>query len=301
PTKPISSPVQQDLYIGQRVAVDSMGIVGTLKFLGEAEFKEGYWAGIQLDILGSGKNDGSVKGTSESQEQLDHLFGESIRQAPNEAVMKLHQLQLRVEVLEAENRLLKPDDSQPKTDTKIMELETEQMNLMTERDKTETHLVQEYQERVRSLNETIDELKRAGLESIELYESSVEMNRVDREALNASLADERRKVALLEAERAELHNAGREAIQTYEATIAEIKKERESLIQEQNAKREALEATIQKKENEHKRQIASLNRDISELEGLIESKVFKEADLEEALDKERKTIKKLQMELQDLK
>jgi dynactin complex subunit len=49
-------------YVGERVAVDSMGIVGTLKFLGEAEFKEGYWAGIQLDILGSGKNDGSVKG-----------------------------------------------------------------------------------------------------------------------------------------------------------------------------------------------------------------------------------------------
>ena len=44
------------------VAVDSMGIVGTLRFLGEAEFKEGYWAGIQLDIVGSGKNDGSVKG-----------------------------------------------------------------------------------------------------------------------------------------------------------------------------------------------------------------------------------------------
>ncbi|CEJ00607.1 hypothetical protein RMCBS344292_14659 [Rhizopus microsporus] len=633
-TKPISSPVQQDLYIGQRVAVDSMGIVGTLKFLGEAEFKEGYWAGIQLDILGSGKNDGSVKGvryfscppqtglfvlaskvtpldqdsdsvrslsppstksrtvrqigltttqlqhqqqkpmnarppslhtpvtspissnrqsirslpqvqsptpshyrgipspavtptnqsslqddyyndaifsppneemiadtpipatvasTSESQEQLDHLFGESIRQAPNEAVMKLHQLQLRVEVLEAENRLLKPDGSQPKTDvdkseaehkamvqdlleehekkqknweqkqqelqqaiqrleTKIMELETEQMNLMTERDKTvfeatavrkeksilehkvqeleskiaeaeaataaaqasertllektkalqqqmnttnhyfqpgvdqndsaerqmklememeeahekmnslreaarakdmflgqlseqvehyrnaveekereirrikadadrhvrekdrvleelkeleakwlahqdctskesfdklkkdynalkenyqkETHLVQEYQERVRGLNETIDELKRAGLESIELYESSVEMNRVDREALNASLADERRKVALLEAERAELHNAGREAIQTYEATIAEIKKERESLIQEQNAKREALEATIQ-----------SLKQEIEQLMNNAATE-----DLKDVWEKERKRL-----------
>jgi dynactin complex subunit len=39
-----------------------MGIVGTLKFLGEAEFKEGFWAGIQLDLVGSGKNDGSVKG-----------------------------------------------------------------------------------------------------------------------------------------------------------------------------------------------------------------------------------------------
>lgn len=50
------------LYIGERVAVDSMGIVGTLRFLGEAEFKEGVWAGIQLDIQGTGKNDGSVKG-----------------------------------------------------------------------------------------------------------------------------------------------------------------------------------------------------------------------------------------------
>ncbi|KAI9480684.1 MAG: hypothetical protein EXX96DRAFT_563759 [Benjaminiella poitrasii] len=53
---------QQTLYLDDRVVVDSLGVVGTLKFLGETEFKEGYWAGIQLDILGSGKNDGSVKG-----------------------------------------------------------------------------------------------------------------------------------------------------------------------------------------------------------------------------------------------
>jgi hypothetical protein len=53
---------QPTFYIGERVAVESMGVVGTLKFLGEAEFKEGYWAGIQLDIPGTGKNDGSVKG-----------------------------------------------------------------------------------------------------------------------------------------------------------------------------------------------------------------------------------------------
>ena len=66
--KPTSKPTNRlslsinKLYIGERVAVDSMGIVGTLKFLGEAQFKEGCWAGIQLDIVGSGKNDGSVKG-----------------------------------------------------------------------------------------------------------------------------------------------------------------------------------------------------------------------------------------------
>jgi hypothetical protein len=59
---PPPPPMPNMPYVGERVAVDSMGIVGTLKFLGEAEFKEGYWAGIQLDILGQGKNDGSVKG-----------------------------------------------------------------------------------------------------------------------------------------------------------------------------------------------------------------------------------------------
>lgn len=59
PTRRLSS---NTLYIGDRVAVDSMGIIGTLKFLGETEFKEGVWAGIQLDLNGSGKNDGSVKG-----------------------------------------------------------------------------------------------------------------------------------------------------------------------------------------------------------------------------------------------
>lgn len=62
PRSSIISPTKNQLYIGERVAVDSMGIVGTLKFLGDADFKEGYWAGIQLDIVGSGKNDGSVKG-----------------------------------------------------------------------------------------------------------------------------------------------------------------------------------------------------------------------------------------------
>ena len=62
------SPIQRSnssngqLRVGERVAVDSMGIVGTLQFLGTTQFKEGVWAGIQLDIVGTGKNDGSVRG-----------------------------------------------------------------------------------------------------------------------------------------------------------------------------------------------------------------------------------------------
>jgi hypothetical protein len=50
------------LHVGQRVAVHSLGVCGTLRYLGPTEFKSGIWAGVELDIIGTGKNDGSVNG-----------------------------------------------------------------------------------------------------------------------------------------------------------------------------------------------------------------------------------------------
>ncbi|KAG0165520.1 hypothetical protein DFQ28_008625 [Apophysomyces sp. BC1034] len=50
------------LIVGQRVSVASLGIVGTLRFVGETKFKPDIWTGIELDLVGSGKNDGSVQG-----------------------------------------------------------------------------------------------------------------------------------------------------------------------------------------------------------------------------------------------
>ncbi|KAF7723146.1 hypothetical protein EC973_002328 [Apophysomyces ossiformis] len=50
------------LIVGQRVSVASLGIVGTLRFVGETKFKPDIWTGIELDLVGAGKNDGSVQG-----------------------------------------------------------------------------------------------------------------------------------------------------------------------------------------------------------------------------------------------
>ncbi|KAI8382292.1 hypothetical protein BD560DRAFT_444221 [Blakeslea trispora] len=97
---------------------------------------------------------------------------------------------------------------------------------------------------VKELEKTVDELKLAGMESIELYESSVEMNRVDREAINASLADERRKVNSLELECEDLRKTALDAIEAYESTIEEMKKERALQHEEQTMKREAMQSTI---------------------------------------------------------
>lgn len=49
------------IIIGDRVVVPSTGQKGTLRYWGTTEFKEGLWAGIELDE-NSGKNDGSVHG-----------------------------------------------------------------------------------------------------------------------------------------------------------------------------------------------------------------------------------------------
>ncbi|KAJ1642779.1 hypothetical protein IWQ61_010594, partial [Dispira simplex] len=60
-----SSPavLAQKFNVGERVQVPSMGLAGTLKFLGPVHFKPGVWAGVHLDQDGQGKNDGVVKGT----------------------------------------------------------------------------------------------------------------------------------------------------------------------------------------------------------------------------------------------
>ncbi|CDH48503.1 hypothetical protein RO3G_09301 [Lichtheimia corymbifera JMRC:FSU:9682] len=114
----------------------------------------------------------------------------------------------------------------------------------------ESNVVADYRARIESLEQSVDELKRAGMESIELYESSVELHRVDMEAIKASLDDERRKVIALEEERESLRKAGLEAIETYEATIEELKKERSETSEKSGRTQQEMQATIDKLKQE---------------------------------------------------
>ncbi|CAG8662531.1 11513_t:CDS:2, partial [Gigaspora rosea] len=59
-----ASPSLSQFSIGDRVVAESMNIVGTLRFLGPIDIKPGTWAGVEVDIPGTGKNDGSVNGKS---------------------------------------------------------------------------------------------------------------------------------------------------------------------------------------------------------------------------------------------
>lgn len=52
--------IQDQLHIGDRVQVNSYH--GIVRFIGTTSFKAGTWAGIELETVGLGKNDGSVDG-----------------------------------------------------------------------------------------------------------------------------------------------------------------------------------------------------------------------------------------------
>ena len=47
--------------IGDRVYISSTGQSGTLRYWGNTAFRDGLWAGIELDDE-TGKNDGTVQG-----------------------------------------------------------------------------------------------------------------------------------------------------------------------------------------------------------------------------------------------
>lgn len=145
------------------------------------------------------------------------------------------------ELKEVEQKWLAHQDCTPKEQFDKIRKE---YNQLKEKHSRESALVEEYRERIQQLQVSVDELKRAGMESIELYESSVEMHRVDLEAINATLADERRKVTSLELKCDELKQAGLDTIEAYEATVEELKKDRSVQYEEYTTQRDALQSTI---------------------------------------------------------
>ncbi|KAG0172396.1 hypothetical protein DFQ28_005122 [Apophysomyces sp. BC1034] len=62
PTQKSNTTAPSQLIVGERVTVPSLSIIGTLRFVGATKFKPGLWTGIELDVLGAGKNDGCVQG-----------------------------------------------------------------------------------------------------------------------------------------------------------------------------------------------------------------------------------------------
>ncbi|KAG0168402.1 hypothetical protein DFQ28_005481 [Apophysomyces sp. BC1034] len=171
----------------------------------------------------------------------------------------------------------------------------------------ETAVVEDYRKRIETLEQSVDELKHAGMESIELYESSIDIQRIDMEAINADLMDERRKVATLKVEQEELRNAGVDAIEAYEATIKELRKEHGMAVEEHNRKREDLQMTIDKLKQEIEQLVNASNQteEVEKIKDVWESerkRLEEEAEAKtQTLMKEREEHEKMKEDLEKLR
>ncbi|KAI9306592.1 hypothetical protein BJ944DRAFT_238618 [Cunninghamella echinulata] len=118
----------------------------------------------------------------------------------------------------------------------------------------ETATVEEYRKRVQTLEMTVDELKTAGMDSLELYENSVELHRVAMEEMNANLQDEQRKIKELEMEKANLVKSNQDASHAFEDKLNQLKQQHQDQLKKVDDERKNWEETV-----------ASLKKEIQEL------------------------------------
>ncbi|KAI8364353.1 uncharacterized protein BYT42DRAFT_590568 [Radiomyces spectabilis] len=496
--------------VGTRVQVKSLNIVGTLRFIGETRFKTGTWAGIEVDTVGAGKNDGSVDGISyflcaprtgifvlaskivpapctqknkghrringnaastrivtnvtrahttdvrhspsqpaglptysvvsdlpspattptsinqpdseaeedhgsttkilkhfpqtvsppyrtsapshaDTQTELQNPLQQSIDASAYDKIEQLsHDIDMHMmdkkrlldQISNLELRWLEHEEKDLVSQEKIKKLEDELMRTKLQLDQ-KNEKSEDREKHINHLEDLVDELKNAGLESINMYESYSQLHRADVQALNEKVDAEIRKNQALREERDDLRKAGLDAIEVYETTIQNLRNEHTQRLMEEKNKRSELESILEElrkqmtsqkeqcqsaihwqeqfeqlqkateteefiqnhpvyqrmqqkfddaqkeadrlrdeldkarldyakeiealhgKQNDteklRRREINTLYRDISNLESLIESKSFKEADLKESLAKEKRNIQRLRSELNYLK
>ncbi|KAG0183287.1 Dynactin subunit 1 [Apophysomyces sp. BC1021] len=160
-------------------------------------------------------------------------------------------------------------------------------------DKNQT--LESYQAHIHQLEQSVEDLKRAGMESLELYESAVKLHREDMQKVNAKLTEEQRKVETLETEREDLRKAGLEAIEAYEKTINNLKNQCKTIIDTKHLQKQDTSAKIDQLEQE----IAQLKENAtSETTQTQLEESLKQAT--KALEQEREERKKVENAKEEL-
>ncbi|GAN10950.1 hypothetical protein MAM1_0436d10500 [Mucor ambiguus] len=296
--------IQDQLHIGDRVQVNSHH--GIVRFIGTTKFKAGTWAGIELDTVGLGKNDGSVDGKRYfvcppktglfilaikviKQQQHLHLINRPSTphhhhkskktpsftlDAPPPLPAKVnHNIDLisRIKALEQENSELKQAAS-------LME--------------------KKKNEHIEQLEDTIVQIKKASMDSIEILE---DIHRQKIQQMAATLDDEKRKVHDLVLEQNDLRKAGLEAIESYESTLSGLEKSTSKSRQLWDLERKKMQEEQDAMMKSHHDQVRLLLHDIDTLEVVLQDKMSKEIDLVESLRKERQNSSLLTTELKGIK
>ncbi|CAO3599777.1 unnamed protein product [Absidia cylindrospora] len=164
----------------------------------------------------------------------------------------------------------------------------------------ETATVDDYKKRIHALEQTVDELKVAGMESIELYENSVELHRVAMETINADLQDEQHKVSALELEKAHLVKTGADALDTFEHTMGALKQQHLLKVQAFDTERQGWEETIAKLKDEIA-QLVDASNQTDQMDNIKQVWDSERQRLEEAIERHTQQLTSEQSAHQALK
>jgi chromosome segregation ATPase len=204
----------------------------------------------------------------EQADKIEQLAALGSTNAQNEASDRISQLEKVIQDKTSENNELNSKFDQYKLDSesKVKSLQKTIDELKAAGQET----MNIYEERVTSLEQQVEDLKKAGVETITLYEEAT-----------ARITEREDKINSLEKEAEELRSAGVEAIDVYEKTIDGTKKEVEELKNQLTKKEET---------------IASLSKEIDKLQ-LVQKEL---AEAKAKLEMNDKREEGLRNELADL-
>ncbi|KAL7317113.1 hypothetical protein PS15m_003511 [Mucor circinelloides] len=296
--------IQDQLHIGDRVQVNSHH--GIVRFIGSTKFKAGTWAGIELDTVGLGKNDGSVDGKRYFVcPPKTGLFILAIKVIKQQQHLNLIN---RPSTPHHHHKSKKPPsftiDAPPPLPTKvnnnidlisrIKALEQENSELK----EAASLMEKKKNEHIEQLESTIAQIKKASMDSIEILE---DIHRQKIQQMTASLDDEKKKVNNLLLEQNDLRKAGLEAIESYESTLSGLEKSTLKSRQIWDMERKKMQNEQDAMMKSHHDQVRLLLQDIDTLEVVLQDKMTKEIDLVESLKKERQNNSLLTTELKGIK
>ncbi|KAI7883914.1 hypothetical protein K492DRAFT_174831 [Lichtheimia hyalospora FSU 10163] len=134
--------------------------------------------------------------------------------------------------------------------------------------------------RINELEESIDELKRAGMETIELYERAVQRHDQDMKRYTAKLAGAHARIQALETERDRLTNVRDTMIADHKRGLAEVQ--------------ERLQQTLEQKTNDETKWKADLEQQLATTQSALEQERVTQQCAERECDRLREKIKEME-------
>ncbi|KAG1473822.1 hypothetical protein G6F56_000728 [Rhizopus delemar] len=304
--------------VGDRVKVNSL--LGVVRFVGTTDFKAGTWAGIELDKVGLGKNDGSVDGKryflcppktglfapvtkltkiSQPRPATPHKKMNPKRMMSIENSEEIMLLQKKIESLEAENQFLKLHHASrvPILQKQLVDLEAEHARVLSEKDDE----IQAKNEKIHELEQVVTEVKRAGLDSLEMLETIVQRHQKKVGSLEQSLDNERNKRQVLLQEQDNLRKAGLEAVESNESALNQLESVKQHWIKEKRQLQEEFEQSQLRLRKSQHHEIKILLQDINVLEIVLQSKIDRENALTESLKREKQYSNKMLTDAKSIK